>query len=215
MRTPPRRGVKKTTSWWRSFDVAWRKKKKPASPPCSYCLLLSGFLLIKVVVVWDNETLCRDFFFFFAPTKSVAKQLLLISVSRDPLNSWLQPLIWSHHNHYLWSQEGGGLAQLQKSKQTKPDLCPFVCHSSGFHVISFEYLQTGRSHYRYIGLSRASGLCLPSLPDYYSHLFLSFAKKQLWTLWASCAHLALSHLWPTADPRKILSTTSSSHLWPL
>lgn len=214
MRTPPRRGVKKTTSWWRSFDVAWRKKTKPASPPCSYCLLLSGFFLIKVVVVWDNETLCRDFFFFFfAPTKSVAKQLLLISVSRDPLNSWLQPLIWSHHNHYLWSRRvgGGSLAQLQKSKQMKPHLCPFVCHSSGFHVISFEYLQTGQSHYRFIGPSRAS-----SLPDYTAVFLLALEKnKKLWSLWASCAHLALSHLWPTADPRKILSTTSSSHLWPL
>lgn len=88
---------------------------------------------------------------------------------------------------------------MQKSKQTKPDLCPFVCHSSGFHVISFEYLQTGRSHYRYIGLSRASGLCLPSLPDYYSHLFLSFAKNnfELFEL-----HV-LIWLYPTFDLQRI------------
>lgn len=84
------------------------KKTKPANPLCSYCLLLSGFLLIKVVVVWDNETLCRDVVSPPSPHKSVAKQLPLISVSRAPLNSWLQPLIWSHHNHYLRSQERDG-----------------------------------------------------------------------------------------------------------
>ena len=89
----------------------WKKNKKAkaANPPRSYRLLLSRLLLIKVDVIWDNEALCRDVLFFSFPlTKSAAKQLPLISVSRAPLNSWLQPLIWSHHNHYLWSQGGGG-----------------------------------------------------------------------------------------------------------
>lgn len=62
----------------------------------------------------------------------------------------------------------------------KPDLCPFVCHSSGFHVISFEYLLRSQSRYRFIRLSHAllhgSALCLPSLSDCYRDLFVSFEK---------------------------------------
>lgn len=37
----------------------------------------------------------------------------------------------------------------------KPDLCPFVCHSTGFHVISFEYLLRSQRRYHFIRLSHA------------------------------------------------------------
>lgn len=36
----------------------------------------------------------------------------------------------------------------------KPDLCPFVCHSTGFHVISFEYSSKSQSCYRFIRVAR-------------------------------------------------------------
>lgn len=88
---------KPATRWgWENDDKLashfWcgSKKRKPARPPCSYCLLLSELFYIKEILC-DLRQLNPLVYFFFCntSTKSVAKKLQLICVSRAQLNSWL------------------------------------------------------------------------------------------------------------------------------
>lgn len=65
----------------------------------------------------------------------------------------------------------------------KPDLCPFVCHSSGFHLISFAYLLRSQSGYHFIvacaALLRGSVQCLPSLSLEKSHFFHNMERQRI------------------------------------
>lgn len=65
----------------------------------------------------------------------------------------------------------------------KPDLCPFVRHSSGFHVISFAYLLRSQSGYHFIvacaALLRGSVQCLPSLSLEKSHFFDNMERQRI------------------------------------
>lgn len=74
----------------------------------------------------------------------------------------------------------------------KPDLCPFVCHSSGFYVISFAYLLRSQSGYHFIvacgALLRGAVQRLPGLP----HLLPGFRKTFpaegcRHTFWTACS----------------------------
>lgn len=97
----------------------------------------------------------------------------------------------------------------------KPDLCPFVCHSSGFHVISFEYLLRSQSRYRFIRLSHACSVdsaCVGLTATVHQSLSELGKKKKVWKLWT----LSLMHsssfappLTTREHPRKMHTASSS------
>lgn len=81
----------------------------------------------------------------------------------------------------------------------KPDLCPLVCHSSGFHLISLEYLLRSQSR-RHLNQARA-WVC-PLGPTLTAILF-----------WPLNQLHALFQLWCTVDLRHVRDWTRSLSLY--
>lgn len=94
-------------------------------------------------------------FFFPPPSWSVTKQLLLISVSRAPLNSWLQALIRSYHNHYLCSQEGDVLHYCRNvNKKTLTYI-----YSSAIPLLLWYIIWIVKLHLAWLSVSSLRNLC--------------------------------------------------------